>query len=204
MKNDFQIKRNIDFFSNLLSRFPNSGFRALHYSSGESQVTRFIVLAQITSWANKSVLDFGCGFGDFGHYLSKVGENCSYSGMDINHEIIKKAREKYPAYDFQTLKFNEYGEFTNRFDFGVSSGVFNLSQGSYEESVEYLKMNVKWLYNCVTEGLAFNFTTNNFGDSNIEQFNVFEIYEFSKSLCENVVLREDYLDGDATIYLYKY
>jgi len=51
-----------------------------------------------------SILDFGCGIGDFLMYLEKSDINISdYMGVDINDNFINMAKETYPNNKFQHI-----------------------------------------------------------------------------------------------------
>jgi len=43
---------------------------------------------------NKSILDVGCGNGRFCEYLSKYFKNFSYTGIDINNDLLLEGKEK--------------------------------------------------------------------------------------------------------------
>lgn len=203
MENEIVFQKNIEYFTALLDRFPESNFEALHYSSGESQVIRFIVLSQISNLKEKSVLDLGCGFGDFGYYLKKDGKVIRYLGVDISLKMIERAKLKYSDLRFTHLNPNEMKGFSTNFDYCLASGVFNLKQEKIKDSLEYLESNIKWMFNRANYGIAFNFTTNSFGDDDIVEYDSHEILKISKKLSPKIILREDYLEGDATVYIYK-
>ena len=203
MENKKPFENNIEFFSALLQRFPNKNFEALHFKSGESQVARFIVLAQIANLEQASVLDYGCGLGDFGYFLEKMNQNKNYIGVDISADMVQAAKSKFPALRFKNITHDKMLDEIERPDYCIASGVFNLRQEDEELTLDYLLMNLRVLFEHSTVGDAFNFTTNNSGDNTFAIFDPVLILNEAKKLSPKVVLREDYMMGDATIYIYK-
>ena len=69
----------------------------------------FKLLTDITRYTNKplkgsSVLDIGCGTGDFYDYLKQRGV-IDYLGIDIYHMSVEYAQMKYPEGRFVTSDF---------------------------------------------------------------------------------------------------
>lgn len=56
---------------------------------------------------NESILDVGCGRGDFGHYLkSTINPDIEYIGIDANPHMINAGRQKYPDLSLSTRQFD--------------------------------------------------------------------------------------------------
>lgn len=103
----------------------------------------------------RSLLDFGCGKGDFYGFLRDRGETGAYCGIDINAGLAALARSKYPEAEFLTLDVEET-PLKRRFDIVVACGVFNLRIGGITAS---LKETVKILHGLCRESLHLNFLT---------------------------------------------
>lgn len=56
----------------------------------------------------KSILDIGCGPGQFAEFLLEETSNVSYEGIDFSEIAIKQATERCPAASFQVLDFMKY------------------------------------------------------------------------------------------------
>lgn len=70
-----------------------------------------------------SVLDYGCGIGDFIKHLSdKKIKISDYLGVDINENYIKLAKESYKNKNFKTIK--NVGQVTGKWDVVCAIGVF--------------------------------------------------------------------------------
>ena len=66
--------------------------RAVQYRDKESHWIRFKMLASVSPYMS-SVLDIGCGFADFYHFLRSRGFNGQYLGIDIVPEFVSLAKE---------------------------------------------------------------------------------------------------------------
>ena len=47
------------------------------------------------------ILDYGCGKGDFYQFLKERGISVSYTGFDINENLIALANQKFPECSFK-------------------------------------------------------------------------------------------------------
>ena len=53
---------------------------------------------------SKTLLDYGCGFGDLYGYLLSENLSLTYYGIDVIDEFISQARIKYPNGNFKLVK----------------------------------------------------------------------------------------------------
>lgn len=97
------------------------------------------------------VLDFGCGNGR----LLEILENkkIEYVGVDVSRELIEKAKEKYPKFEFSKIEAQESLPFSQDF-FNVifSIAVFHHFPASYQ------KKKLKELYNVLQPGVGIILT----------------------------------------------
>jgi cyclopropane fatty-acyl-phospholipid synthase-like methyltransferase len=102
---------------------------------------------------DESLLDFGCGVGDFVKYLKyKEKEPSYYLGVDINSNFINIAKSSYPDYNFKLI--NSVNVIDERFDNICAIGVFtwfitkkdfiNTIERLYELSNKSLLVTVLW------------------------------------------------------------
>ena len=54
-----------------------------------------------------SVLDVGCGVGDFYGHLKACSIGCDYTGVDISAPMVEQARRRYPAGRFEVANILE-------------------------------------------------------------------------------------------------
>lgn len=72
---------------------------------------------------NDSLLDYGCGMGDFTKYLKDKDKKISkYLGVDINKKLIKSAKKKYSNYDFKLIE--SIDDLSGKWDTVCAIGVF--------------------------------------------------------------------------------
>lgn len=140
----------IDYFTKRLRHFGDTP-ASLGWSE-KGQILRYKAITELLPLNNSSVLDFGCGKGDLYGYLKKRGLNLQYTGMDINPELIRIAREKYPQATFRTIDL-EKEELDEKFDFIIICGVFNLKVSGVQESAFW---SIKKLFYNSKKTLLFN------------------------------------------------
>ena len=111
------------------------------YSKGEKKhYTHFVVnkkpssealeVSRITSWKNKSVLDVGCGTGNFCSMISKKGTK-RVVGIDYASEAIKIAKKEHKSknLEFRNIQISQIDE---KFDVIVSIGTLEHMDNPYE------------------------------------------------------------------------
>ena len=64
---------------------------------------RYHILCSNFNLNYKSILDFGCGFGNLISYLNCYYKNFEYTGLDINEKFLEKARKHYPKISLKKL-----------------------------------------------------------------------------------------------------
>src|SRR5579864_4289295 len=65
-----------------------------------TQERRFSVLAEVSDLREGSVLDVGCGLGDFYSFLHARGGAGDYIGVDLTPEMVENARRRHPGARF--------------------------------------------------------------------------------------------------------
>ena len=71
---------------------------------------------------NKSVIEFGCGYGDIGNYFSQVKSNVS--SVDIREDFLEMTKYKYPH--LNVYKFDaEKDELNINYDIAIHFGTLN-------------------------------------------------------------------------------
>lgn len=74
------------------------------YSSGQEKWAKEL-LAKLKLRKNENVLDLGCGDGKITFEIAKMVESGTVMGVDSSEEMIKLAKEKYPAEKYANLSF---------------------------------------------------------------------------------------------------
>lgn len=88
---------------------------------GGSQIKNFHLVNRFIK-DNDSILDYGCGIGDFIKYLNSHKKISNYLGVDINENYINLAKKSYPTNNFQLIK--NINELNGKWDSVCVIGVF--------------------------------------------------------------------------------
>jgi len=152
---------------------------------------------------NKSVLDIGCGFGEFGYFLSKRYKGVDYLGIDIVPEFIEEAKKKYPHLSFKVSDFLK--DNPGSFDVVIASGVLN---SNVEDNLEYREKAISRMFSFTKKVLAFNMLGAHPQPENNPKANVWyadslEILGFCMTLTRRVIFRANYHPKDFTIFMYR-
>src|SRR5262245_61906308 len=94
--------------------------RTLNWGSRTSQEKRFEVIAEVGIEGGMSVLDVGCGLGDFQAWSRSRGLELDYHGIDVTEGMIGVCRDRFPECEFATgdiVTWNPNAEATYDFVF---------------------------------------------------------------------------------------
>ncbi len=169
----------------------------------EGQRIRYrVILGAVDDINGKKVLDYGCGKGDFLGFLGEMGADVKYAGIDINPDLIALARSKYPGADFRVSDVEDT-PLEEDFDISILCGVFNNRVQGVEESMKNV---IAGLFERTREVLAVNALSSHARRKDVE-LNYTSPEELSffvrDNLTPHLFLRQDYLPGDFTMFIYK-
>lgn len=210
-----QISQNtIDRYSNRYTSF-GKDIKTLGWGSEEQQTYRFENTTQAADFNNKSILDIGCGFGDYAKFLSKHAININtYEGWDINPVLIAEANKganKKDKYFVFNLAIDPINEKEISFDIGVMLGLLNFNLGSESTNWEYSKLMLKKAFSVVREVLIVDFiSTKYFSGYPKENFIYYhspaQVLDYALTLADNVVVKHNYApipQKEFMLYIYK-
>lgn len=177
--------------------------RTLASGNRERQLIRFQVLSEVGDLHNHSVLDLGCGFGDFYQYLKEKGTIVEYTGYDICPDLIKICKAKYPDAHFEA-KDIQVDPVKQKFDYVVSSQTFN-NKLMNEDNETLIRDILKRAYELSSIGVAIDMMSNyvNFKEEHLHYYSPEDIFRFCKTITKRVALRHDYPLFEFIIYMYK-
>ena len=168
----------------------------------QGQLRRYHALAEISPELNNaSVLDYGCGTGDFYRFLKRRGINVRYTGVDINPNFIELARKKYPDCSFDVMDASE-DRLEGFFDYIVICGVFNLNVPGVDED---MKEALVTLFKHCNKGLALNVLSSHtpIKDPELHYTSPGDMVRFTlEHISPYFALRHDRIQDDFTIYIY--
>ncbi len=170
----------------------------------QGQLRRYHMLADIASpkeLDNSSVLDYGCGTGDFYRFLKRRGIQVRYTGVDINENFIDLAGKKYPECTFKVMNVDD-DSFDRFFDYIFICGVFNLNVPGVDEDMKNAL--VKLFRHC-NKGLALSALSSHtpVKDHELHFTSPEEMLKFAiENLSPSVALRHDRIQNDFMLYVY--
>ncbi len=198
--NKTQKKRIIDRHRDSLKRYgyhPN----ALYWSSRDIQELRFQVLAEIGVKQGDSVLDVGCGFADLKSWFAEQGKDVAYTGIDISPDLIAVAKAQHPNTPLFANELKKSGFKMLSFDWVLLSGALN---EPYADKGKYARQSIKEMYRLCRKGVAFNLLNAKVVQAHdLQSFEPEDMLAFCQGLSPKCRLRDDYLDNDFTIYMFK-
>jgi SAM-dependent methyltransferase len=177
--------------------------RSLNWGSQKSQYLRFGVLNEVGQLAGSTVLDVGCGLGDFLLWLQRARITVDYLGIDITPAMIELAQKRMPDGKFQVANLlAQPGSLQQQYDFVFASGVFTHRQ---QNPTAYLQDMVRAMFARCRRALAFNSLSLWAPQQDAGEFyaDPLATLEFCRTLTPWVTLRHDYMPHDLTIYLYR-
>jgi SAM-dependent methyltransferase len=194
-------ERNVRIYSERVSQH-GYDVKALGWGSRESQARRFAVLSEVGKLDGSSVLDVGCGLGDFYAWMRRRRLRVRYTGVDITPGMVDKARQRFPEMQFRVCDVLDGSQRVAAHDYVLSSGIFTHCGRS---AVEFLEAMVRRMFDLSKRALAFNCLSGwaekkERGEFHADPLNV---VSFCRTLTPRVVLRHDYHPRDFTVYLYR-
>jgi 2-polyprenyl-3-methyl-5-hydroxy-6-metoxy-1,4-benzoquinol methylase len=195
-----------DFYNGLYMYYMDNNSLLVGWKSKESQYLRFRTIVECGLKNNDSVLDVGCGVGDFLAYCKENNLIFDYVGIDIYEDFINMCKNSYPKNNFIKCGLEEYN-FDRKFDWCIASGTYNvILTYDYFDNIEYIKQNIVKMFNLCNKGCIFNllFGERNSMDDGILYFDAFTILKnFIIPITNKFLFSTDYKNNDCTICLYR-
>jgi cyclopropane fatty-acyl-phospholipid synthase-like methyltransferase len=174
------------------------------WSSEQTQSLRFLLLSLIAIWEGQSILDIGCGKGDFLDYCISNNHKVDYSGIDLSHEMVKLASQKFPSHRFEQADLFD-PKFKKSVDYVLASGAFSFRVSTQEE---YIDEAMSKMFALARKGVAFNLLSSSTPDHQKDKASFYFyrpeiILAKALKLTPYVELRQSYLHNDFTVYMFK-
>jgi len=172
--------------------------KSIGWSNGR-QLIRFNVINNIGKLDNSTILDVGCGFGDFYGFLKHKKIKTVYHGVDINEDFVKIAKKRYSNAKFE-MRDIQKKRFTKKFDWVVAVGITN-----HASTYAHLRGVIEEMFHICRKGVAIDFISNYVDYKNKEIFysSPEKMFVFAKTLTKRVTLRHDYMPFEFSLYLFK-
>jgi SAM-dependent methyltransferase len=194
----------VEHYKNLATKYRGTPLQ-VGACSAESQRRRYEVLMEVLDsmlgerLAGMSILDFGCGRGDFAAYLDRQGRlgSLRYVGVDAIEENVEDARKLGP-YDIRHVRWSGDGRVVDaEADLIVFSGAFETTRIDRRIAM-YRSLLAQARVGVVGNFLTFTPSVREWGDGSIlmdpvEALGAVDRADF------RVQIRADYLPHDFTI-----
>jgi SAM-dependent methyltransferase len=200
--NEFDKKKIIERYNRRLRQFGVS-IEALNSGTERHRQLRFDILRQIGIASGDSVLDLGCGFGDFFLYCRNKKLDVDYLGIDINPDLISAARKRFPGVKFDVKDIQK--DPLPAVDWVVSTSSFNLRLAG-EDNYKFITDVLCRSYALARKGVAIDFMTDYVdfrgNDKEVFYYSPEKVFSIAKSISKRACLRHDYPLFDFCVYLY--
>jgi SAM-dependent methyltransferase len=199
-------------------RYKQLGYdvKTLGWGTREQQTYRFAqTINGAAEFERKSVLDIGCGFGDYGRFLIESNIHPgSYTGWDLNPDLIEEAKKrnrKIKNFHFEVKNLASAEDLKTEFDIAVMLGVLNLNLKGKIDNYEYSRQFIGNAFACVKELLVVDFLSTRLAKEYPAEDFVFyhdpeEMLKFALQLSDNVILKHNYLpipQKEFMLFIYK-
>jgi SAM-dependent methyltransferase len=180
-------------FTRLSEKYSTDQIERSGWSSKETQLRRFQVLSDIIL-PTSSVMDVGCGVGDFYGHLLQNGFTGYYCGVDLISSNCEQAAKRYAGASFLNSDILSLPT-DMQFDFVVASGIFFINSADWESAVVEI---IGKIHQHSLKAFAVNFLSIYapekkdglyYADPNF-------IIEIISRLSRKFVLRHDYAEND--------
>jgi len=179
--------------------------KSLGWDKGK-QFLRFHQLTSSWDLAGRSVLDVGCGFGDFVGYLRAMNiEDCAYVGIDLVDEFIAEGERRFgsPSATFLQTSLEDFVP-PSPFDYVIASGTFNLKLEGVD-GYEEIRRSLARMFTLSKVAVSADFISDKVDYAYEHNFISAPetILKMAYELSRNVVLRNDYFPFEFCVTIYK-
>jgi SAM-dependent methyltransferase len=143
-----------------------------------------------------TVLDVGCGIGDFFAYCQEI-LNClepKYSGIDYNGNMIELAKKKFPEAE-NNLSAEDLLDVDGNYDWVIAMSAFNVPMQDDMDS--YIKQCIDKMYSLCNKGIGFNLLNTD------EGYAPKDILNYVLDKYENVKFHNNFIEDNYYIQIFK-
>lgn len=153
-----------------------------------------------------SVLDFGCGRGDFKSvYESETGNELDYIGLELNQSMIDASAELYPNYDIQKVDWFKIPS-SLMADWCVNIHSLNLRYDAdlTQDDTQYKHSTIKQMYKHANKGVIVMLASDIISkDDGLLTTNPGDLLNWAQQTFGNVALDHTFSDELFALIIYK-
>jgi SAM-dependent methyltransferase len=189
----------LKFHQTLIAQHGNGTAGAQGWETSRDQEIRFEILCRIGDLNGASVLDAGCGCGDFRGYLHRTFPGAAYTGIDHLADFLDVAVDRYGGWpqtrfllgDLATARLEPH-------DYVLVSGALNYRN----RTPGHLFRMVDRLWGICRRGLAFNLLGHvRNPEGLLAAYEPEAVLAYGRTLDPDAVLQQGYLDREFTVFL---
>jgi SAM-dependent methyltransferase len=157
----------------------------------------------ITQWEGQSLLDVGCGTGEMLSYIKDHELNVDYKGLDINHQFVSDAKDRFPKGSFFQGDVAQIPT-AAKADYLIACGTFNITADEGKK-YEVVSGALKSMFEGCNKGIGGVFASDRGRDIKAPHtsYDSDEILQIGKSLTPYFQLNHHFSKDFFTIFLYK-
>ncbi|MBI1371826.1 MAG: methyltransferase domain-containing protein [Phycisphaera sp.] len=122
---DIDLTPTVEYYRGKL-REHGPGPRGMDWKDEDSQNLRFDVISRYIDFSRcPSVIDVGCGSGEFLNYCHRHNQTLDYLGIDVCPEMIDAFHARFPDESARLETVEQCASTGQSFDYAIASGTFN-------------------------------------------------------------------------------
>jgi SAM-dependent methyltransferase len=168
-------------------------------SGRKGQRLRFEAFLGQHDLRGRSVLDIGCGVGDFFDRLQARGIAADYHGLDVSPEMIARARQRFPGARFEV---GETAAVTRHYDYTVAFAIHNVKVDHGRRILEEA-LTRQFAMSGIAAHMSLLTDRYSGFDPHIQAWHAEDILTLALSITPYVSMRHDYLPNDFSVTLYR-
>ncbi len=189
------------YHSERISRFGEESTEALGWKNTDAQSERFREIAQIGNLNRRTLLDVGCGHGDFYGSVKDNYPELLYTGLDQEDAFLKIAVTRYGK-DPNT-KFLR-GDFQSCLlpmsDYVICCGGLNYRTSKPDNIYQMINK----LFDSCRVGLGLNILKNvDFEDGILMPYSSSKIFDFCRTLTSKIDMKDNQNKNNFTVFVYR-
>ncbi|MDO6541788.1 class I SAM-dependent methyltransferase [Photobacterium sanguinicancri] len=181
-------------------KWPDNPPKILGWRDEESQLSRFRIIAKQYDFNHKSVLDLGCGYGDFKPFIDQYYDIAYYTGFDQQKAFIQEAKiRQLTASKFFNADFAR--DTLPKHDIVIASGSLNY----HSCDSNYLVNMIDRMYQAANEVVIFNLlNAKTFPeDTLLKGYHSEHVLSYCRNLSSDCYIEDKYSKDDFTVVLKK-